>query len=348
MRPYLTGDISPAGGSFKVALEDFEVEEVPAYDPTGQGEHVFLWVEKRGVAHRDMIRILYQHLGATDRDVSTAGMKDRFGITRQFVCVHRKFEPALATFSHPQVKILSARRHGNKLKTGHLRGNRFVVVLRDVKDVSAAEAALKRITEVGLPNWFGMQRFGARGDNAEVGKRILLGEKLSLPHFKRRLMLSAFQSSLFNEVLARRIAAGTLATAQSGDVLKKHGSNGEFVCTSVAIDQPRVTSFEVSPTGPMFGPEMRAPEGAPRELEQAVLAQAGLTPEAFKLGGRDTLGTRRFLRVPVTEAVLEHAAPHVRLRFALPAGSYASELVRELVKPGANADALPDDETTEE
>lgn len=336
MLPFLTSEVPAAGGLFKSVPEDFEVEEIPAYEPSsevGSDEHLFLWVEKRGRSTPDVAKLIARHVGAQERDVSWAGLKDRQGITRQYLCLPSKFEAKMVGFEAPGVTILRSARHRNKLKSGHLRGNRFTLVVRDVNDLEAAKASLEQLKTFGIPNFFGDQRFGRDGENAAKGKAILIAGGRHRDRFERKLFLSAYQSLLFNDVLAQRIRAGTFAKALVGDVLKKHETNGEFVCADAGVDQPRVDSFEVSPTGPIFGPSMRSAEGVPGEIEAAALAAENVTVATFDAGGRETEGTRRLFRVPLVglevEALPERA---LRLKFDLPAGAYATVLLREVLK----------------
>lgn len=331
--PRLCADLPPCGGAFKASPDDFEVEELPAYAPSGEGEHLFLWVEKRGRATPEVAKALARHCGLAERDVSWAGLKDRQAVTRQYLCAPARFvEGKLADFSLPGVKVLSAARHRNKLKSGHLHGNRFTVTLRGVADAGAARAALERLVALGVPNFYGEQRFGLGDDNAARGKAILLAGGRHRDRFERKLFLSAYQSELFNRVLAQRLTAGTFARALSGDVLKKQLTGGEFLCDAPAVDQPRVDAFEVSPTGPLFGPEMRRPTGEVDLLEEAVLREEGVERSLFERGGAETAGARRHLRVRLGLEDTASAGAALRLRFTLPAGSYATVVLRELLE----------------
>ena len=329
--PFLTASIPGAGGVFKSTPEDFVVEELPAYEPNGEGEHLFLWIEKRGLSTQEAARLITRHLGLQERDASWAGLKDKQAVTRQYLCVPARAGGALATFAAEGLTVLRAAKHRNKLKAGHLKGNRFSLVVREVKDAAAARECLAVLAAKGIPNYFGEQRFGAAGDNAAKGKAILLAGGKHRDRFQRKLFLSAYQSELFNRVLARRIEAGTFAKALAGDVLKKHLTGGEFVCEAPDVDQPRVDTFEVSPTGPMYGPSMRAPAHEVLAAEAQVLAEEGITLEAFEAGGGETEGARRLLRVPLSGLTVEGEA-ELRLSFELPAGSYATVLLRELLK----------------
>ena len=329
--PFLTAG-GPSGGHFKETPDDFEVEEIPAYQPNGEGEHLFLWVEKRGVATPDAANRLARQLDTKERDVSWAGLKDKQAVTRQFFSMPaRGAEGLVPSFADPEVKVLWAKRHKNKLKNGHLHGNRFRIKLSSVADVGAAKASFDELITRGLPNFFGEQRFGATNTNAERGKRVLLAGN-SRGGFERKLLLSAYQSSLFNRLLSDRVTAGTFDRALLGDVLKKHQTGGEFVCADVAVDQPRVDAFEVSAAGPMFGPEMTASEAGVAEAEKAVLTAEGVSLETFENGGGETRGARRHYRVQLENPTFEPAGPDVWLSFGLPSGSYATEVLRELLK----------------
>ena len=335
--PWLTADVPGCGGSFKATPEDFEVEEIPAYEPNGlpDGEHGYLWIEKRGRSTPEVAKLIARHVGLGERDVSWAGLKDKHAVTRQWLSLPWKAIAKLEGFTVPGLTVLKTSRHRNKLKSGHLRDNRFTLVVRGVTDAGAAKAAFEQLVLRGVPNAFGAQRFGARGDNAERGKQILLAGGRHRDRFERKLFLSAYQSSLFNQVLGLRLSRGLFATVLHGDVLKKQETGGEFLCDEPQVDQPRADAFEVSPTGPMFGPEMRSPTHDALALEAEVLTADGVTSETFKAGGDETRGTRRLLRVRLGEPAFEASGDVVRLQFGLPSGSYATVVLRELIKPGA-------------
>ena len=328
---FLTRDIPGCGGQFKATPEDFEVEELPAYAPSGEGEHLFLWVEKRGLSTPDMVKRLARAWNVRDDVFSWAGLKDAQAVTRQWVSLLSKDAKGQGVGDHEGFRVLAAIRHQNKLRNGHLAGNRFTLKVRGVRDAGAATAVLEILTKRGLPNFYGEQRFGIDGRNAEEGKRLLL-TGARVPHFRHKLMLSALQSKLFNDVLNQRLERDLFDVVRTGDVLKKHATGGEFVCADPAIDQPRADAFEVSATGPMFGPSMRPAEGEPGLEENLALTGFGLTSEAFERGGRHTQGARRHLRVAL--APVDHSVKGdvLRLQFTLPAGSYATVLLGELLK----------------
>lgn len=336
---FLSEGIPGCGGLFKAVAEDFEVEEVPAYVPSGEGTHLFLWIEKQGRTTQEVTDALARTLGLSSRDIGTAGLKDRQAITRQFVSVPASKEAALSGFSLEGVRVLSATRHPNKLRTGHLKGNRFKIRLRDVKDPDAARSTLELLARRGIPNAFGAQRFGRAGDNAEKGRRLILGERLEgrLPGFERKLFLSAFQSELFNRALDARLEAGTFERALLGDVLQKHDSGGAFLCEDPGVDQPRVEAFEVSAAGPLFGPKLKPAAHGVAEAEAKLLEDAGVTLSDFRRGGDETQGARRSYRVALGKPEWRMEASDLVLAFELPSGSYATVVLDELLKPGATS-----------
>ena len=335
-RPRVSEGVPGCGGAFKLVPEDFEVEELPAYLPSGEGEHLYLWLEKKGRDTREVVRALSAALGVDEGDVGVAGMKDRQALTRQWLSVPARAEPRLGDFALEGVRVLGSRRHGNKLRTGHLRGNRFWLRLRDVRDAGAARETLARLSARGLPNYFGEQRFGREGDNADLGRLLVLGQRLPRrpDKFQRKLYLSAFQSRLFNRGLVERLRAGTFDTALAGDVLRREDSGGLFVCEAPEVDGPRVASFEVSPAGPLFGPKMTPAAQAVAEAEARWLADEGVSLEDFRRGGDETQGGRRPYRVRLGGVSLEAEGTDLRLAFELPRGSYATEVLHELLKDG--------------
>lgn len=330
-------------GQMKAVPEDFVVEEIPAYEPCGDGEHLFLWVEKRDVAAEQLVKILSRQLDVATRDIGVAGMKDRRAVTRQWVSVPAKCQELVEKLESPTVRVLKAIRHTNKLRTGHLRGNRFDLRLREVQcsdpaiklDEFVFETA-RTIAARGFPNYFGEQRFGRDGETWQLGLDLLTRKKTArdIPYSRRRflfrLALSAVQSDLFNQTLAARLRDGLLDTVLKGDVMEVVASGGKFLAEDAATDQSRFDAHEVVTTGPMFGPKMRQPTDEPAVREAAILAEAGLTPESFHGFGDELSGTRRpyVIRPGELQCSLEDATT-LRLQFTLPSGVYATTMLRE-------------------
>jgi tRNA pseudouridine13 synthase len=320
---------------FASSPETFLVEEIPAYEPVGAGPHTFLWIEKQGLNTVEAIKRLARALGVPERDAGYAGMKDRHATTRQWVSVPA-VDPAVAlAVEIAGLRVLEAHRHGNKLRTGHLRGNRFEVVLTELGDDGPAlTERLLALGRDGLPNTYGAQRFGAAGDNVRSGLELLRGERRERDFRQRKLLLSAVQSDVFNRALARRAATGGLLKVRAGDVLQKTASGGLFVTEDPARDQPRVDAGEVVPTGPMPGSrEVEPPEGSEAwQLESEALAEVGVTRAELAAVGRDLPGARRPVLVKVTlgEPPVSAEEGRLRLRFALPSGSYATVVLEAL------------------
>jgi tRNA pseudouridine13 synthase len=275
------------------------VEELPEVIPCGEGEHLYLWVEKRGRDTPEVAQALAKAFSVSPRDVGYAGLKDRQAVTRQWFSVPVSQSAAASTvLDIPGARVLETSRHGHKLRTGALRGNRFWIMLRGVRNRGALEPLLELLLARGVPNWFGPQRFGRRGDNALLGAALIgaashpLAARAQRDAFLRKLALSALQSELFNRLLAARVSEGRLGALELGDVVLVPEDPRPLVARDDSLGG-RVAAFEAAVTGPMFGSKMLEAEGVPAAREQEVLEQAGLRREMFGRGGRELRGTRR-------------------------------------------------------
>jgi tRNA pseudouridine13 synthase len=341
--PYLTADLAGTGGVLRTVAEDFVVDEEPAYLPSGAGDHVYVRIEKRGLTTRHAVTELARALGCADRDIGVAGMKDRHAVTRQWISLPPPLTPEAALAVHIDgVTILEASRHGNKLRTGHVRANRFVLRVRGAMPGATARATaiLARLADApGAPNWYGEQRFGRDGDNAQKGRDLVSGaRRFGRDRKLDRLFVSALQSELFNAWLTARLADGLYRRVLAGDVLHKT-SGGMFVCDDAATDEMRLVAGELVLTGPMFGDKMRRPtEGSPAAgREAAVLAAAGLDAAAFGKVRALAEGTRRDATIHVADARVTAGETTAggetfEVAFALPGGAYATAVMREVMK----------------
>jgi tRNA pseudouridine13 synthase len=311
--------------------EDFVVEEIPLYAPSGEGAHTFVHVEKRGLSTEEAARRLARLAGVAPREVGYAGRKDRAGVTRQWLSVPGLAPERALGHVEPDLRVLAAARHPHRLRTGHLAGNRFHVVVRGLAPERAAGAAerLGALARGGMRNRFGAQRFA--GDGIARARTLLAGAATPRDRRAARFWLSALQALAFNEVLARRpLAPGVL---EAGDVAYVHASGASFVVEDAAREAPRAASFEISPSGPLFGTRLLEPRAAPGVRERAVLDELGIPARGALRAPRGIRlrGARRPLRVRPEEASCERLAPDaVRLCFRLPPGSYATVLVEEL------------------
>jgi tRNA pseudouridine13 synthase len=424
---YITADIPGIGGSIKQRPEDFLVDEQPLYQPEGEGEHIYLFVQKRNMPTLAMIDVIARHFGVRKKDVGFAGLKDKVAITRQVVSVYApgKKPEDFPQLEHESVQILWVDRHTNKLRPGHLRGNRFSIRVRDVRptDVLTVLKAMRILQRTGVPNRLGEQRFGMMLNNHLIGRaivlkdyelacRIMLGKQpkpwdhwntharelfeegryadaithfpvaartetrvlrtladsvkanpisgaapnwqraiLSLDETVLRFYLSSFQSAVFNAVLDARLRQGSFDRLLAGDLAIKQNLAvfpvGEPELASPDTPQ-RLASFDISPSGPMWGTHMPRCEGEPGALDLQALTNFGMLPEhleAFEASGPLSLdGKRRPLRVPIidpeVEGGLDEHGPFVRLAFELPRGSFATVVLREIMKPAAPTQAF--------
>ena len=172
---YLTADLPGIGGRLKEEARDFIVEELPLYEPSGEGEHTFFEVRKEGLSTFQAVRTIAQALGVPPRRIGYAGLKDAQAITRQVLSVEGIPPSAVLALDLPAIRVLWARRHRNKLKIGHLRGNRFTIRVRGVDEsaLAASRAIVAVLRRRGVPNRYGKQRFGQRGDSAELGRAVV-------------------------------------------------------------------------------------------------------------------------------------------------------------------------------
>lgn len=330
--PFLNPDLPGVGGRIKVEPADFEVEEIPAYEPVGTGDHLFLWIEKTDLGAEFFLRQVARRLGIPNGEVGTAGLKDRRAVTRQWVSVPATAESALPRLEGDGIRVLNVSRHTNKLRPGHLRGNRFRILIRDANEVDV-EPILERIRTAGLPNFYGPQRFGRDGETAALGMALLRGESTKVRNpFLRKLALSAAQSLLFNDYLSRRMGDGLLRTVLAGDVMAKWPAGGMFTAEDVAAEQTRFDRREIVTAGPMFGKKTFPARGLAAEREAAMLEAAGLSKASFDGFGKLVMGTRRHNLVYVDDLSAIREPAGLRLAFTLPAGSYATVLLREVMK----------------
>ncbi|VTU00658.1 trna pseudouridine synthase d : tRNA pseudouridine synthase D OS=Planctomyces maris DSM 8797 GN=truD PE=3 SV=1: TruD [Gemmataceae bacterium] len=343
--PMFTPDLPGVGGRIRARDEDFEVEEVPSYEPSGAGDHLYLWVEKRGVAPEFFARTIAQKLQVSPGAIGTAGLKDRHAVTRQWVSVPKECAPHVGRLDGDGVRVLKSGLHTNKLKPGHLRGNRFRILVRDADRTVSADAVLDRIRAQGMPNFYGPQRFGRDGSTVDLGMQCLAGRApRRIRPFLFRFALSAVQSLLFNDYLGRRLRDGLFRTVLDGDAMAKWPAGGMFIAKDVAAEQARFDARETVTAGPMFGKKTYPTEGAAAEREAAVLSDNKLSPAAFGGFGKLVLGTRRHNLVYLDDLAAAWEPDGLRLSFTLPAGSYATVLLREVMKTDVADDAAsPDD-----
>ncbi len=318
----------------RTQADDFQVVEALGFEPDGDGEHALLQIRKRNANTEWVVRQLACHAGVRPVDVGYAGLKDRSAVTEQWFSVHlaRRPEPDWRELQSTELQICTVTRHRRKLRRGALRGNGFVLRLRELQgDREELIGRLQRVSRRGVPNYFGPQRFGGGGENLRHAWALLSGAATVCDRHRRGLYLSAARSHLFNQVLSLRVAQGTWDSPQPGEVLMLDASHS-FFCAE-GLDEAlmrRVQDFDLHPTGPLWGRGASPVRGAALAIEQQALA-----PFADWCGGLERAGLehqRRALRVCLGEPGWEFLADDgLRLRFSLPPGSYATAVLRELV-----------------
>ena len=332
--PYAHGQPS-LQGRLRAAPEDFLVREQMNFKLEGSGEHVWLWVRKRDANTDWVARRLAQQVGVPTSAISYAGLKDRHAVTEQWFSVHLpgRAEPDWTVGANPDFTVLSAIRHSRKLRRGALAGNTFRLVAREIDgDLAELSGRLRRVIALGVPNYFGEQRFGREGSNLEHAAAVLRGEEKIRDRHRRGLYLSAARSALFNAVLARRVADSTWNQPLAGDVLMLAGSHSIFATSEPdeTIFQ-RVKEFDLDPTGPLWGDGELRSSGPVREIE--VAAAATLPTFRDGLAAEGLRQERRPLRLSVRDAALDFPDDHTAvLSFRLAAGAYATTVLRELIR----------------
>jgi tRNA pseudouridine13 synthase len=322
-------------GRLRAIPEDFQVREEIPFTLDGVGEHVWLWVRKRGANTEWVARRLAQRAGIPSRAVSYAGLKDRHAVAEQWFSVHLpgRAEPDWSANPDPDFTVLNAIRHSRKLRRGALSGNAFRITIRALDgDPAELAARFQRIVATGVPNYFGEQRFGHEQGNLERAEAMLRGELKVRDRHQRGLYLSAARSALFNAVLARRVSDGTWNQPLPGETLMLAGSHSIF--TVDAVDETlrqRVAAFDLHPTGPLWGAGELRSGALVRELEETVAA----TLPAFRdgLAATGLAQERRALRLTVRDATLAFPEPcSAVVDFKLPVGAYATAVLRELAR----------------
>lgn len=333
--PYLTGHLPGIGGEIKVRPQHFEVEEIPLYEACGEGEHIYVCLARHNWNTRDLQQKLAILFGLREVDVGFAGLKDKQArVTQTFsLCLARLDveEAAQKISASLPVEVLWTRRHRNKIKRGHLIGNRFRILVSrpDGDAVEKAAPIAAYLEEHGFANYYGEQRFGRRGDNAELGKDLLWGKKRYSP-WLRRFLISAYQSALYNDWLSERIARGEFDRLILGDVAKKNDTGGMFEVEDLAKETPRFERREITYTGPVYGYRMYEAGGDALKFEQEILARAGASPSMFKAG--KVWGSRRPARLFAKDLRYGLAPDGMIFTFDLPKGAYATTILREFLK----------------
>ena len=337
---------------FKQSKDDFVVTEIPLYEFSGEGEHLILKVRKKDLATWDMLQILSDSVGVKTRDIGYAGLKDKNAMTVQYISLHRSFEEKIDAFEHPLIKVLEKTYHNNKIRTGHLKGNKFFIRLKRVQPMHKMklESALKQIATFGIPNYFGFQRFGIDGDNYKKGEAVIAGTLKVRDRKLRQMYINAYQSYLFNSWLSKRIeiskiiysfkaeeiseklnlSVSEIKSIQKqqhpfkvlkGDVFNHYPYGKIFHIEDVEVEAEKFLNRDRVPTGLLSG----------KKAKLAIEDAFKFEEEFIKETKED--GARRFAWIFPTDISSEYKEEKAwfELSFELPKGSYATEVISELI-----------------
>ncbi|MCW8839002.1 MAG: tRNA pseudouridine(13) synthase TruD [Thiovulaceae bacterium] len=338
---------------FKQSARDFVVDEIPLYEFSGEGEHLILHIRKKNLSTLELITILAKYLGIKNKEIGYAGLKDKHAMTKQYISLHKKHEESLEKFEHESIKILSKKYHNNKIRIGHLSSNRFYIRLKKVNptDAKKIDEALKNIAKYGMPNFFGYQRFGNDGNNHIDGEKIAKGEKKERNVKVRKLLVSAYQSHLFNLWLSRRLEINSLVSSFSvdelenllnlpkteikklkiqkhpfklieGDIMEHYPYGRLFEFDQSEHDFERFNKKDISVTGLLCGKKAKTATGLARNIEKDFDDDINAD------------GTRRYAWVYPSdvEGRFNNQEAQYELNFTLPKGSYATVLIEEIAK----------------
>lgn len=343
--PHATAKSLRVLGKIREAAEDFQVEEIPAYAPEGRGDHLFVHFQKTDLSTPEAVRRIADALAVDADQAGFAGLKDKHAVTTQWASFFGATPERAASLALPGIEVLHAARHPHKLRTGHLRGNRFRLRIRGTQAgaLEVAREVLGELAHSGSPNYYGEQRFGTRGLNLERAHAWLVQrERAPRSRFDRKLLASVWQAQLFNTWLAARLRDGTWRSALHGDLMRKEDTGGLFTAEDHAEAQARAERFEISATGPMFGTDMRWPTHEALAREEQLLADSGMAKERMRELRNVAPGTRRVARIRPEDVSVElESSDCLRLELTLPKGAYATIVLRELQKPEEESDEGP-------
>lgn len=326
----------PAGspqivGTIKSAPDDFQVTEVMGFEPEGQGEHVWLWIRKRQQNTEQVAKALAQHAGVAYRDVSYSGMKDFHAVTWQWfsVWLPGNNEIDWQAFKLSGTEIERVERHTRKLKRGTHQQNQFKITVRDLSgSMSDLEHRMTRIVQDGVPNYYGVQRFGRQFNNMSLAVSHLCDGVAIKKRNLKSIAISAARSWLFNQVLSHRVMDASWNRLLPDEPANLHGSNSVFISTGSDDERVRLASLDIHPTGPLIG-RGRGEVSTFEALEQGWLHD--FQELMHGLQRADATSLRRPLRAPVQDLQWQVNDTQLDLAFTLEAGQFATSVLRECV-----------------
>lgn len=333
--PFVAADLPGTGGMIKAEPEHFKVEEILPYAPSGEGEHLFVTLRRSEWNTADVARELAKAFDIKSNDVGWGGRKDKHAVTTQtfslLLPLSMPLAEAEAVLQRLPFKILGLKRHGNKLKTGHVAGNCFDILLSDVthEALEKAQAIAEALKRTGLPNYYGEQRFGRQMHNIDRAARLI--EKGQKPRGRKdAFTISALQSALFNFWLKQRIARHEFNTLLFGDIARKTDTGGMFVVEDLEEAAQRFAARQIVYTGPIYGYKMMKAANKAGEYEAQLLNAFHLDLQAFK--PLRASGSRRPAMLYINDLSIEPMESGLRFKFSLPSGAYATAVLREFIR----------------
>jgi len=337
---------------FKQSKDTFVVNEIPLYEFSGSGEHLILHIRKKDLSTWDMVSILSNHLGCGSKFIGYAGLKDKNALTTQYISIPKNYEQNIDSFTHKNIKILSKTYHNNKIRVGHLKGNSFFIKFKRVLPYHTAmlQSVLQKIATIGMPNYFGTQRFGIENDNYLKGKDIIDGKLKEKNRKLKQMYLNSYQSFLFNQWLSHRIGINKLIDSFEpkeiyeklnmsidevkqlkkqphffkiflGDVMSHYPFGRIFFVEDLQEEALKFNLKDRVPTGLLCGKKTKIAIHKAREFEELYDEQTFLN------------GSRRFAWIFPTDIKSNYKEDdkHFELSFTLPKGCYATEFISELI-----------------
>ncbi|MBA6232442.1 MULTISPECIES: tRNA pseudouridine(13) synthase TruD [unclassified Colwellia] len=318
-------------GQLRSEMSDFKVFERLPFEPCGEGEHLFIHIRKTGANTLVVARELAKYFKVKEGLVSYAGLKDRFAVTEQWFGIHLPGKTVydLSNLAIEGVEVLSVKRHNKKLRIGALSGNRFELVLRKVSNIDDVLRRWAAVSQFGVPNYFGEQRFGINGGNLDRALELFQGKKVK-DKKKRGLYLSAARSEIFNQIISQRIENNQFESLSIGDVFMLSGTQSVFLAE--AIDKTIMQRFQekdIDLTAALWGAGELMSQGESQQLEQEIANEySDFCQGLVKFGLKQE---RRRIRLSLTEGQITAENDTITLSFFLPSGCYATTILRELI-----------------
>ncbi|GAA5218415.1 tRNA pseudouridine(13) synthase TruD [Corallincola platygyrae] len=321
----------PTGsGQLKKQPEDFFVDEVMGFEPSGEGEHLWLQVRKRDANTADVIKSLSGRLGVSPKVIGHSGLKDRWAVTQQWLSVQLPGQdaPDMLGELSPGVEVIAQTRHHKKLRPGTHAANCFEIRLRELTQPEECVERLENIIETGVPNYFGEQRFGREGKNLSLAQSLFAGKRIKSRN-QKSMAISSARSFLFNRVASERVAQGLKPL--DGESLMLSGSRSFFTAEQIDGEiSERLANADVLLSAPLWGRGELPSIGSAGEIERASLVGCESLMEGLE--GQGLKQERRPLILRPESLSWQVEGNEILLKFSLPTGSFATAVVRELIQ----------------